>query len=339
MAKAVVMTIKKIKILDVRLDGGTQARASLSENVAAEYAESIREGVQMPPICVMFDGSNYWCWDGFHRYHAHVAAGQDAIDVFVTNGTCRMAVLWAIGANDDHGLRRSNEDKRRAVTMLLEDEEWRKWSQEQIADAAFVSTGLVSKMVAERASLHGEERPAVRSVERNGTTYEQDTSNIGKREAARFKGKPKKVAAAKWIDAEIKAASLEKEVASLREQVASAEIRIPASDATSEAEDIEDYGADLDLREELQAMHEEIAKLRKILEASDLGAEVLRYQDLYALAQRRSDEHLAAVNNREKQIKFLTRQLERCGKAIGELDQDKIAPAVEARIRALREAT
>jgi ParB-like chromosome segregation protein Spo0J len=88
--------------------------------------------------------------------------------------------------------------------------------------------------------------------------------------------------------------------------------------------------------EELEAMNAENTKLRKLLEANDMAAEVLKWQGLYDVAQRRSDEHLATINSRDKQIKFLARQLERCGRAVGELDQDKIAPAVEAVARAAK---
>ena len=38
-------------------------------------------------------------------------------------GTQRDAILWSISANATHGLRRTNEDKRRAVTRLLQDPE------------------------------------------------------------------------------------------------------------------------------------------------------------------------------------------------------------------------
>jgi len=33
-------------------------------------------------------------------------------------------LLYAVGSNATHGLRRSNADKRRAAQMLLEDPEW-----------------------------------------------------------------------------------------------------------------------------------------------------------------------------------------------------------------------
>ena len=35
--------------------------------------------------------------------------------------------------NADHGKRRSNADKRRAVEMMLKDSEWGKWSDREIA--------------------------------------------------------------------------------------------------------------------------------------------------------------------------------------------------------------
>lgn len=39
----------------------------------------------------------------------------------------REAILFIVGANASHGLRRTNADKRRTVERLLADEEWRGW--------------------------------------------------------------------------------------------------------------------------------------------------------------------------------------------------------------------
>lgn len=41
-------------------------------------------------------------------------------------------------------MRRTNEDKRRAVMTLLNDEEWSKWSDNEIAKRCGVSNHLVS---------------------------------------------------------------------------------------------------------------------------------------------------------------------------------------------------
>lgn len=166
----------------ISISGGTQSRVALNQEAVAEYAEVIRHAGELPPVVVFNDGASdgLWLADGFHRYHAHRAVGAMEIACDVRVGTQRDAVLFSAGANASHGLRRTSDDKRHAVTLLLNDSEWSAWSQEKIAKTCGVSTGLVSKIVNE-LSLHGEEiRPAVRVVERNGQTYEQKTSNIGR---------------------------------------------------------------------------------------------------------------------------------------------------------------
>ena len=117
-----------IPLENLRTNGGTQSRASLNESTVAEYAESIRLSVELPPVIAFFDGSEFWLADGFHRYNAHKVAGAMEIQAEVREGTRRDAILFSVGANASHGLRRTNEDKRRAVMTLLEDAEWSQWS-------------------------------------------------------------------------------------------------------------------------------------------------------------------------------------------------------------------
>jgi hypothetical protein len=164
----------------IRIDGGTQSRAKLDESVVAEYAEAYRTGANFPPVIVFYDGKDRWLADGFHRYFGAKQAGKTTVFEKIIPGTKRDAVLYSLGANGTHGLNRTNADKRNAVETMLKDPEWAAWSQEKIAKACNVSAGLVSKLVAE-LSLHGEEiKPATRTIERTGTTYELDTTNIGK---------------------------------------------------------------------------------------------------------------------------------------------------------------
>lgn len=94
----------------------------------------------------------------------------------IRQGTRRDAVLFSVGANASHGLRRTNEDKRRAVTVLLSDEEWNKWPQAKIAARVYVNQ--LSKEVSSKRL-----QDTVRTAERYGVTYEIDTSNIGKQPA------------------------------------------------------------------------------------------------------------------------------------------------------------
>jgi outer membrane murein-binding lipoprotein Lpp len=89
--------------------------------------------------------------------------------------------LHSVGANAVHGLRRSNDDKRNAVTMLLNDAEWTNLSDREIARACAVSHNFVSEV--RKSICHpmtDAPVPATRTVSRNGTTYQQNITNIGK---------------------------------------------------------------------------------------------------------------------------------------------------------------
>lgn len=117
-----------------RTDGGTQSRVRIDEPTVNRYKDDLANGDKFDPIQVYFDGTDYWVWDGFHRVRAHAALGLAEINAIVKQGTRRDAVLASTGANPKHGLQRTVEDKRRAVMVLLEDEEWSQWSDRKIAE-------------------------------------------------------------------------------------------------------------------------------------------------------------------------------------------------------------
>lgn len=181
-----------IKVADIRIDGGTQSRVAINADAVEDYAEALTAGVNLPPVVVFHDGAAYWLADGFHRLHAHRRIGAVSINAEVRSGTQRDAQLFAYGANQTHGLRRTNEDKRKAVhgmLALVPD-----WSDVKIARHVGVNDKTVA---AHRRSILGnsedrgrilgnsENRPQTRVVERNGTTYTQDISGIQKAAAAK----------------------------------------------------------------------------------------------------------------------------------------------------------
>lgn len=169
----------------MRIDGGTQARTAIDEGTVAEYAEAVRNGAVLPPLSLFFDGVHFWLADGFHRYHAYLqAGGVERISAEIRTGSRRDAVLYAVGANAAHGLRRSNADKRRAVQMVLDEPEWAQWSDREIARVCGVSQPFVSEQrhaILKRLSdSQFGAAPATRTVTRNGTTYQQNVARIGK---------------------------------------------------------------------------------------------------------------------------------------------------------------
>ena len=163
---------RHIQLNQISDDPATQPREKLDDATVERYADAMAAGQQLPPITVYHDGETYWLADGWHRREAARRLMRASIEAEVRRGTRRDAILFAAGANETHGLPRSNEDKRRAVLMLLHDEEWSKWSDHEIARACKVSQPFVSKL---RSTLsdNGYQMTQTRLARRGGQVYEQ----------------------------------------------------------------------------------------------------------------------------------------------------------------------
>ena len=177
-----------LNLRSIRIDGGTQSRVELNNATVAEYSEAMAEGAAFPPVVVFFDGANHWLADGFHRYFGADHAGIDSIAADVRNGTQQDAQLFSFSVNADHGLRRSNADKRKSVTGALKHPVSSKWSDNQIAKHCGVhhsTVGDVRRSLADSAS----DKPAERTyTTKHGTSAVMNTANIGvqqHREAAK----------------------------------------------------------------------------------------------------------------------------------------------------------
>lgn len=170
---------KQLDITQLRTDGGTQPRKAIDNVLVSEYAEAMKSGAEFPPVVAFWDGVDYWLVDGFHRLHAARGAEMKSISVERHEGTRRDAVIYSVGANAAHGQRRSNDDKRKAVLTLLEDEEWSGWSDREIARRCAVSHQTVSNL---RASLSNFDSEKERTyTDKHGNTTTMDTKSIGKR--------------------------------------------------------------------------------------------------------------------------------------------------------------
>jgi hypothetical protein len=128
----------------IRIDCGTQSRVKIDDQVVGQYTEAIKGGVVFPRVVVFHDGLQYYLGDGFHRYLATKAVGSPGIDCDVINGTLRDALLYSYGANGEHGLQRTNADKRNVVVRMLQDIEFSDWSDREIAKHCHVSAMLVA---------------------------------------------------------------------------------------------------------------------------------------------------------------------------------------------------
>ncbi len=138
------MPFRELNMADLRLDGGTQPRASIDENTVTRYAHDLHNGDEFPPVVAFFDGTIYWLADGFHRYYAYLAELRTTIEADVRPGTLADAIMFAVGANHEHGLQRTRLDKIRCVLMLLSQPDWAGRADRWIAETARVSHPFVA---------------------------------------------------------------------------------------------------------------------------------------------------------------------------------------------------
>lgn len=184
MKPATYKDVERVAVVAIRVNGGTQMRAGLNAETVSEYAAAMLEyggWGKFEPVEVYHDGATYWLADGFHRVAAAKEAGIELAAAKVHAGDQRKAILHAAGANADHGLRRTNADKRRAVEVLVRDPVWQTWSDSAIAKACKVDPKTVAnvrQLLVSTMEIHSES-------ERQTTDGRvMNTENIGRKSEA-----------------------------------------------------------------------------------------------------------------------------------------------------------
>lgn len=141
--------IKSVKIALLIRDPRTQSRAEWLPELVKEYVEGMRrEG--FPPPLVFQDGELLYLVDGHYRVAAHELMSLTTCTCEVRKGSLRDAILYACGANEHHGLRRTTADKEKAVGIILDDPEWVGRSTSWVAATAKVSEKLVARLKKEK---------------------------------------------------------------------------------------------------------------------------------------------------------------------------------------------
>jgi hypothetical protein len=201
---------RRIPLDAIQVDPTVQQRAAgTSQDVVDEYGEAMRNGAAFPPIDVFSnDDATFHLANGFHRLKADQLAHPDAKDIEcrVHRGDRDDALLFACGANAQHGLPRSRSDKVKAVTTLIRSERWSGWSDREIARQCGVSHTYVAEVRSEHVATLPDTGPQEqeaasdtppaddpsateasrartgrrRTVRRGGRRYRMDTAGIGR---------------------------------------------------------------------------------------------------------------------------------------------------------------
>lgn len=178
----------------VRTDGGTQPRAAIDSRVVDEYATEMKAGANFPPVDVFYDGENYWLADGFHRRDAVDWRGHKEIECEVHQGTLEDAQWYSFGANKTNGMRRTNDDKQRAVKAALVHPKGAELSDGEIARHVGVGHNMVSEWRKKLepiftkskdspqalANQRPDAEPTHRQATRGGKTYKIKIEKIGR---------------------------------------------------------------------------------------------------------------------------------------------------------------
>jgi hypothetical protein len=294
------MPTKSLNLAAIRIDGGTQSRVAINQDAVAEYAQVITEGDTLPAITVFFDGADYWLADGFHRLFANKSAGKASVLADVLTGTCRDAILYSLAANTVHGLRPTNEDKRKAVGIMLADPEWSLLTAREIAKHCGVSHTLVLRM----------QKPEPTASEPAKTQPQSGTSSTASDDRTPKSGTSSTKAAPELTEKQAEAAQA-------------------AQDAHGDTDPVAMW----------EAAEKQVVVLQKELDAAqadDAKAEIIKWKRIADLAQRRQNELMDTVNQREKELQRLSNILRRIGKAVDEEDTSKIAAVVEAIVRKVK---
>jgi len=191
----------KLPLKKIHLDGGTQTRARINEDIIEEYAADMKAGAAFPPLVVFHDGKDYWLGDGFHRWGAAMALNLDSIECEIHQGTLADAQWYSFSANKANGMRRTNDDKVRAVKSALrhctgqrsdreiarhvgvEHHTVAKYRSELLASGdipQMQESAKATSRAPEAAGLESAPGQPARIVTRKGKTYQMKVGQIGK---------------------------------------------------------------------------------------------------------------------------------------------------------------
>lgn len=163
-----------IEIDRIDLRPASEVRVLTNDEAIDDYAASFDE---LPPIRLICEGEDtHWTADGSHRVRAAIKLGKDRIRAQIRKGTYLDAFTEACAANDKHGIKTTNADKRRRVEVALAHPTMTDWSNNHIADYCGVSHTTVDRI-----------RPST-DVAQNATSR---VDTLGRRQPARKPRKPK----------------------------------------------------------------------------------------------------------------------------------------------------
>ena len=162
----------------------TQPRGYLDNPTIESYADSmLDEYEKFPPVTVFYDGSRHYLADGFHRVAAALKIKRTTIKSEIKTGSLEEAQWHSYSANSRQGLRRTNEDKRRAVESALKHPNAINMSDVALGKHLGVSENTIKKYRNLLGVGKSETRTVTKNINGKTTTFQQKVSSEKRSEA------------------------------------------------------------------------------------------------------------------------------------------------------------
>ena len=332
-------TTQSLKLDQIRVDGGTQSRVNLNQDTVGEYALALENGDIFPPVTTFFDGTDYWLADGFHRFAANVQIGARTVDVDVRVGTQRDAQFFSSSANNKHGLPPTRADRRHAAFKLLADAEWSKMSDRAIAKQCGIHHTTVGEYRSSLVDSTSEKSTERTYTTKHGTEATMNTGAIGKAAAPDAAPAPSPAtdtgctvatppATSAQLPGPVTATQPAQQATSPTPALLPATAPAPAAKSIEADDSLDGF----DPVAELEIVMAELDQVRRDLAAAtadDLAAEAMKWRRIAEQAQRRQNDLMTSINQRESELTWMSRDLRNIGKAVGVIDPRKVLRAVQ----------
>lgn len=136
----------KLKLSQIEVDETFLPRDEYKKEEVEHYAECLKNGDILPPIVVFKKDSRFILASGYLRFEAYKLIEAIEIDVIVKEGSDHERIAESIESNSKHGLRLTNDEKRKCIKYFLSHPETQSWSNNSIGKKCGTSHHLVGTL-------------------------------------------------------------------------------------------------------------------------------------------------------------------------------------------------
>jgi hypothetical protein len=178
-------TVERVKLDRLKATAKMQTREALNKEALEDYKRIAKEAEvkgadpDFGPLVAYRDSfggeqGDLYLSDGFHRRMAMMSVGikEFPVEIRVSDDAKRDALLNGFKSNIAHGVRLTSADKRHNLNLALEDKEWAKKNNVELAEMLGVSEGFI------RFNRPADKKP---TVVKTKAGMEVDTTNLGKK--------------------------------------------------------------------------------------------------------------------------------------------------------------